>query len=74
MTIFLGVTVKVFVVDIQKEIILPPISVRAYLVQTVEEFKALLSQVTDVFLIFINIFDLDFSFHFFFIVGVFILQ
>nr|KAG5708872.1 hypothetical protein BaRGS_009281 [Batillaria attramentaria] len=41
----LGVTVKVFVVDIQTETIHPPVSVRAYLVQTVEEFKSLLSKV-----------------------------
>ncbi|KAK7500181.1 hypothetical protein BaRGS_00008728, partial [Batillaria attramentaria] len=40
-----GVTVKVFVVDIQTETIHPPVSVRAYLVQTVEEFKSLLSKV-----------------------------
>lgn len=40
-----GVTVKVFLVDIYTETIHPPISVRAYVVQTVEEFKLLLSQV-----------------------------
>lgn len=40
-----GVTVKVFVVDIQTETIHPPVSVRAYLVQTVDEFKTLLSKV-----------------------------
>lgn len=41
-----GVTVKVYVVDMSKDVIVePPSSVRAYLVQTVEEFKTLTSQV-----------------------------
>ncbi|KAH9503711.1 Ubiquitin carboxyl-terminal hydrolase 47, partial [Bulinus truncatus] len=39
-----GVTVKVFLVDIFSSIIHPPISVRAYHVQTVAEFKLLLQQ------------------------------
>lgn len=43
-----GVTVKVFLVDIQTYTIRPPVSVRAYLVQTVEEFKNLLSQVSPI--------------------------
>lgn len=40
-----GVTVKVFVVDIQTETIRPPVSIRAYIVQTVEDFKKLVSQI-----------------------------
>ncbi|KAL4232665.1 Ubiquitin carboxyl-terminal hydrolase 47 [Mactra antiquata] len=41
-----GVTVKVYTADIgQDTIIEPPATVRAYLVQTVEEFKQLISQV-----------------------------
>ncbi|ESP03989.1 hypothetical protein LOTGIDRAFT_206027 [Lottia gigantea] len=39
-----GVTVKVFVVDIEREIIHPPVNIRAYHVQTVKEFKNLVSQ------------------------------
>ncbi|CAL1532778.1 unnamed protein product [Lymnaea stagnalis] len=42
-----GVTVKVFLVDIFSEIIHPPVSVRAYHVQTVGEFKDLLQKVFD---------------------------
>lgn len=41
-----GVTVKVFVADLQKNVIIePPATVRAYLVQTVEEFRNLVIQV-----------------------------
>ncbi|GFO12308.1 ubiquitin carboxyl-terminal hydrolase 47 [Plakobranchus ocellatus] len=43
-----GVTVKVFVVDIYRNIIQPPINVRAYHLQTVEEFKFTLSKVLGV--------------------------
>ena len=47
-----GVTVKVYVADMEKETIIePPVSVRAYLVQTVEEFKNLVAQVSIYFLI-----------------------
>jgi hypothetical protein len=43
---FSGVTVKVFIADVDGDTIVePPSSVRAYLVQTVEEFKALLQEV-----------------------------
>jgi len=39
--------VKVFVADMAKDIIIePPVIVRAYLVQTVEEFKELVAQVS----------------------------
>ncbi|XP_043938661.1 ubiquitin carboxyl-terminal hydrolase 47 [Protopterus annectens] len=41
------VMVKVHVVDLKTETISPPISVRAYLNQTVLEFKQLISQATD---------------------------
>ncbi|XP_077867523.1 ubiquitin carboxyl-terminal hydrolase 47-like [Saccoglossus kowalevskii] len=41
-----GVTVKVYEVDILADIIHPPITVRAHLEQTVQEFKQLLAQVT----------------------------
>ena len=42
-----GVTVKVYVADMERETIIePPVSVRAYLVQTVEEFKTLVAQVS----------------------------
>ena len=38
---------KVYVADMEKETIIePPVSVRAYLVQTVEEFKNLVAQVS----------------------------
>ena len=38
---------KVFVADMEREIIIePPVSIRAYLVQTVEEFKNLVAQVS----------------------------
>ncbi|GFR69512.1 ubiquitin carboxyl-terminal hydrolase 47 [Elysia marginata] len=40
-----GVTVKVYEVDIEKNIIHPPINVRAYHLQTVEEFKETLHKV-----------------------------
>ncbi|XP_005108001.1 ubiquitin carboxyl-terminal hydrolase 47 [Aplysia californica] len=40
-----GVTVKVHVVDIHRGVIQPPISVRAYHVQTVQEFKLILQQI-----------------------------
>ncbi|RUS84034.1 hypothetical protein EGW08_008212 [Elysia chlorotica] len=43
-----GVTVKVYVVDIAKNIIQPPINVRAYHLQTVEEFKLTLNKVMGV--------------------------
>lgn len=39
------VMVKVHVVDLKSENIAPPISVRAYLNQTITEFKQLISQV-----------------------------
>lgn len=39
------VMVKVHVVDLKSENIAPPISVRAYLNQTITEFKELISQV-----------------------------
>ena len=43
---------KVYVADMEKETIIePPVSVRAYLVQTVEEFKNLVAQVSIYFLI-----------------------
>ena len=42
-----GVTVKVYVADMERETIIePPVSIRAYLVQTVEEFKNLVAQVS----------------------------
>lgn len=45
----IGVTVKVFVADMAKDMIVEPaVSVRAYLVQTVEEFKDLVAQVGSV--------------------------
>ncbi|GCB64524.1 hypothetical protein scyTo_0011764 [Scyliorhinus torazame] len=40
------VMVKVHMVDLKTETLIPPISVRAYLNQTVAEFKQLISQVT----------------------------
>lgn len=40
------VMVKVHVVDLKTESVAPPISVRAYLNQTVSEFKQLISKVT----------------------------
>ena len=44
--LFPGVTVRVYVTDIEKDVIVePPSSVRAYLTQTVAEFKELVSQV-----------------------------
>lgn len=43
-----GVTVKVYVVDIAKSVIHPPINVRAYHIQTVEEFKLTLKKVMGV--------------------------
>lgn len=43
--IFKEVMVKVHVVDLKSENIAPPISVRAYLNQTITEFKQLISQV-----------------------------
>lgn len=43
-----GVTVKVFVVDMDLEIIHEPINVRAYSPQTVAEFKEIVSEVLDV--------------------------
>lgn len=39
------VMVKVHVVDLKTESVAPPISVRAYLNQTVSEFKQLISKV-----------------------------
>lgn len=43
-----GVTVKVYVADMERETIIePPVSIRAYLVQTVEEFKNLVAQILD---------------------------
>lgn len=39
------VMVKVHVVDLKSETIAPPVSVRAYLNQTVTEFKQLIAQV-----------------------------
>lgn len=41
----LGVTVKVFVADLDTDTIHDPVSVRAYHTQTVDEFKNLVSQV-----------------------------
>ena len=41
-----GVTVKVYRVDLEEETIHPPVSVRAYLTQTVTDFKALVAQVS----------------------------
>ncbi|XP_078000160.1 ubiquitin carboxyl-terminal hydrolase 47-like [Glandiceps talaboti] len=41
-----GVTVKVFEVDIAADVILPPITVRAYQLQSVQKFKQLLCEVT----------------------------
>ncbi len=43
----LGVTVKVHVVDLGEESISPPVNVRAYTTQTVEEFKSLVSEVSN---------------------------
>uniref|UniRef100_A0A8C6PJX1 Ubiquitin carboxyl-terminal hydrolase 47 n=1 Tax=Nothobranchius furzeri TaxID=105023 RepID=A0A8C6PJX1_NOTFU len=40
------VMVKVFIVDLKTETITPPVSVRAYLNQTVTEFKQLIAQAT----------------------------
>ena len=38
---------KVYVADMERETIIePPVSVRAYLVQTVDEFKTLVAQVS----------------------------
>lgn len=37
--------VKVYVVDLKTETIAPPVSVRAYLSQTIQEFKQLISKV-----------------------------
>lgn len=42
---FKEVMVKVHVVDLKSENIAPPISVRAYLNQTITEFKQLIAQV-----------------------------
>lgn len=39
------VMVKVHVVDLKQETVVPPVSVRAYLNQTVTEFKYLISKV-----------------------------
>ncbi|KAK6187315.1 hypothetical protein SNE40_005373 [Patella caerulea] len=39
-----GVTVKVYNVDIEREIIHAPVSIRAYHVQTIQEFKHLVAQ------------------------------
>lgn len=41
-----GVTVKVYVADIENDILHDPISVRAYQTQTVNEFKKLVSNVS----------------------------
>lgn len=43
--VYKEVMVKVHVVDLKSENIAPPISVRAYLNQTITEFKQLISQV-----------------------------
>lgn len=43
--IYTEVMVKVHVVDLKSENIAPPVSVRAYLNQTITEFKQLISQV-----------------------------
>lgn len=43
--VFKEVMVKVHVVDLKSENITPPVSVRAYLNQTITEFKQLISQV-----------------------------
>lgn len=43
--IYTEVMVKVHVVDLKSENIVPPVSVRAYLNQTITEFKQLISQV-----------------------------
>lgn len=40
--------VKVHVVDLKQETVAPPISVRAYLNQTVTEFKHLISKVNHI--------------------------
>lgn len=42
------VMVKVHVVDLKTESVAPPISVRAYLNQTVSEFKQLISKVISI--------------------------
>ena len=44
----LGVTVKVHIVDLETETIGPPVTVRAYLTQTVDEYKSLVSQMIQV--------------------------
>jgi hypothetical protein len=45
---FLGVTVKLFIADLQNDIIQePPISVRAYHSQTVAEFKKMVGEVNN---------------------------
>ncbi|KAK3608441.1 hypothetical protein CHS0354_035441 [Potamilus streckersoni] len=43
-----GVTVKVYLADLKKDIIHDPVNVRAYHVQTVQEFKCLVSQVLNI--------------------------
>ena len=44
MLLFAGVTVKVIAVDLEREHIHPPVTVRAYLTQTIAEFKELVSE------------------------------
>ena len=41
---FAGVTVKVIAVDLEREHIHPSVTVRAYLTQTIVEFKELISE------------------------------
>lgn len=48
--------VKVHVVDLKSETIASPISVRAYLNQTITEFKQLIAQVS-VFMLFFTLLD-----------------
>lgn len=44
-----GVTVKLYVADLQKDIIQePPVSVRAYHAQTVSQFKSMVAEVRPV--------------------------
>lgn len=54
------VMVKVHVVDLKNETIAAPISVRAYLNQTITEFKQLIAQVT----LLIYLYPLFLPFHF----------